>query len=256
MKITVLSLLLIAAAQTEAKDGIRGLHRFGRGNRGDRFPMADGPSDTSPGFFFGRRGRGGHRGPGRRNRGRWILGHYLREWAEDATVVDLNCDEDPANVGAPVCHRDNRGTVGAWACRTLYNPLTGEQQKSTVCGAVDANIENVDVCGCCPGEEGSTPVCPPVASCELSCETPRGEAGFWIEFTKPEVEGEEPDMPEEEGATDTELGRRMRVRCLTPEFATTVLATVEAAQCATEAPGTDGISTVEEIASAFGVDLP
>jgi hypothetical protein len=99
-------------------------------------------------------------------------------WSTSVDYGDLECPASgTSNNGGPTCASNLNGEVGAWVCRSLFNPFNGERQSITLCADANMTIGAVDVCGCC-GE-----ACPQV--CECPCTSPDGEEGVrvWLNAT-------------------------------------------------------------------------
>jgi hypothetical protein len=76
------------------------------------------------------------------------LQEAIGDWIGDQIFENLNCTQ-PAE--APVCAYSIDGNEGIWACRTFYNPFTGEKYNTTVCSPANYTLKGNDVCGSCDG---------------------------------------------------------------------------------------------------------
>jgi hypothetical protein len=144
-------------------------------------------------------GQGGGRGNGGGFRGPF-------GGIDESDLVDLSCPDDVDN--EPDCALRN-GELGAWLCRSIFDPLTGESDSWSTCGNATRALP-LDDCGCCDGE------CPVECTCGCPVEGV-ADAGVLVTMARPSGEENE--------------------RCLAPEKAISLIAKPGGRfQCVTECP--------------------
>lgn len=81
----------------------------------------------------------------------------------------------------PACAFSPRSENGTWACRTLYNPITGVAKTMNTCVNPEGKGLDTDTCGCCDD------ICPVPCGCTCDFESPEGEIleGVLLNFTRP-----------------------------------------------------------------------
>jgi hypothetical protein len=117
---------------------------------------------------------------------------FYQSWIRDTNFTNYSQGTCPADTNVVAAQQTNgddaaaseclqpTGEPGAWVCRTLYDPVSGDPNKSSVCADPDLTLAS-DECGCCNAsidsdgttDGGAAAVAAAVAtSCPLQCTCP------------------------------------------------------------------------------------
>jgi hypothetical protein len=131
-------------------------------------------------------------------------------------LVNVTCTvPNTTDALVPDCAYNPMGDLGAWVCRTLYDPITGLPVTQSTCVDTDGKGLDSDTCGCCDS------VCPVPCACACEIETFDGEIieGVYVNMTHHEHLGFNPMS----NWTSIEMNETA-ARCIPTAWATTILA--------------------------------